>query len=156
MRKTRWIKNFVKQNILLEKNCIEELHEEFKSLRNAVINNLRKSKEKHDKQYFDNSKRNLWKTWNGIKKSRPRCIKINKPYVPDKKEIVKNGVFSNSRKQVDSKTLRIKWKITDYLKLKNQNSFFLDTVNEKELQCVISYKLQTTKQFALTVYQRFS
>ena len=117
---------------------------------------MRKSKEKHDKQYFDDSKRNLWKTWNGIKKSRPRCIKINKPYVPDKKEIVKNGVFSNSRKQVDNKTLRIKWKITDYLKLKNQNSFFLDTVNEKELQCVISYKLQTTKQFALTVYQRFS
>ena len=40
--------------------------------------------------------------------------------------------------KIDNKTTRSKRKLTDYLKHRNLNSFFLKPVNEKEIQNIIS------------------
>ena len=93
------LKNINKKNKLYHKFCKakeparkEQLHEEFKVLRNTVTNSLRESKENYYRKYFEDNKLNLHITWNGIKeiinlkkssKSQPRCIKINETYITD-------------------------------------------------------------------------
>ena len=45
----------------------EQLHEEFKVLRNTVTNSLRESKENYYRKQIEDKKLNLRKTQNGIK-----------------------------------------------------------------------------------------
>ena len=150
------LKNINKKNKLYHKFCKakdparkEQLHEEFKVLRNTVTNSLRESKENYYRKYFEDNKLNLRKIWNGIKeiinlkksnKSQPRCIKINEIYITDQNEIAKNfnKHFATIAEKIDNKTPKSKQKVTDYLKHRNLNSFFLKPVNEKEIQNIIS------------------
>ena len=67
-------KNKNKKNNLYYKFCKakdparkDQLHEEFKVLRNTVMNSLRESKENYYGKYFEDNKLNLRKIWNGIK-----------------------------------------------------------------------------------------
>ena len=46
--------------------------------------------------------------------------------------------FARIAEKIDSKTPKSKRKVTDYLKYRNLNSFFLKPVNEKEIQNIIS------------------
>ena len=100
------LKNINKKNKLYQKFCTakdparkEQIHEEFKVLRNSVTNRLRESKENYYRKYFEDNKLNLRKIWNGIEeiinlkksnKTQPRCIKINEIYITDQSEIAKN------------------------------------------------------------------
>ena len=149
-------KNKNKKNNLYYKFCKakdparkDQLHEEFKVLRNTVMNSLRESKENYYGKYFEDNKLNLRKIWNGIKeiinlkksnKSQPRCIKINEIYITDQNKIAKNfnKHFATIAEKIDGKTPKSKLKVNDYLKHRNLNSFFLKPVNEKEIQNIIS------------------
>ena len=46
--------------------------------------------------------------------------------------------FATIAEKIDNKTPKSKPKITDYLKHRNLNSFFLEPVNEKEIQNITS------------------
>ena len=159
------LKNINKKNKLYQKFCKakdparkEQIHEEFKVLRNSVTNRLRESKENYYRKYFEDNKLNLRKIWNGIKeiinlkksnKSQPRCIKINEIYITDQNKIAKNfnKHFATIAEKIDGKTPKSKLKVNDYLKHRNLNSFFLKPVNEKEIQNIIILYviLQTVK-----------
>ena len=67
-------KNINKKNKLYYKFCKakdparkDQLHEEFKVLRNTVMNSFRESKENYYGKYFEDNKLNLCKIWIGIK-----------------------------------------------------------------------------------------
>ena len=68
------LKNINKKNKLYHKFCKtkdparkEQLHEEFKTLRNIVTSSFR---ENYYGRYFEDNKLNLHKPWNGIKEAR--------------------------------------------------------------------------------------
>ena len=61
-------------------------------------------------------------------------------HITNQNEIAKNfnKHFAIIAEKIDNKTPKSKRKITDYLKYRNLNSFFLEPVNEKEIQNIKS------------------
>ena len=64
----------------------------------------------------------------------------NEICITDQNEIAKNfnKHFATIGEKTDNKIPKSKQKVTDYLKHRNLNSFFLKPVNEKEIQNIIS------------------
>ena len=124
----------------------EQLHEGFKVLRNTVTNSLTENKENYYRKYFE-AKLSLCKTWNEIKEiinlkklniSYPKCVKVNETYHWSKRNCQKRQYFATIVEKIDHKTQKPKRNLTDYLKHRNLNSFFLESVSEKEIQNIIS------------------
>ena len=130
----------------------EQLHEEFKALRNAEIlsqTSKKKTKKTITEDTLKDNKLSPRKTWNEVKgivnlkksnKYQPKCIKIIETYITDQDEIAKKllRIFWSINGKIDKKTSKPKRKITDNLKHGNLNSFFPEPISKKETQKIIS------------------
>ena len=130
----------------------EQLHEEFKALRNTEIlsqTSKKKTKKTITEDTLKDNKLSPRKTWNEVKgivnlkksnKYQPKCIKIIETYITDQDEIAKKllRIFWSINGKIDKKTSKPKRKITDNLKHGNLNSFFPEPISKKETQKIIS------------------
>ena len=121
------------------------LHETFKKYRNIIANLTRISKKKHYKNYFQENKNNLCKTWQGIKQiilvkktndKELNGLEINNTIVNGRKSIATefNEFFGSVAKEIDKKIPKSKRTYTDYLKSRNLNSLLLNPVTKVRLK----------------------
>ena len=121
------------------------LHETFKKYRNITANLTRISKKKHYKNYFQENKNNLCKTWQGIKQiilvkktndKELNGLEINNTIVNGRKSIATefNEFFGSVAKEIDKKISKSKRTYTDYLKSRNLNSLLLNPVTKVRLK----------------------
>ena len=126
------------------------IFQEFKRLRNEIVNITRISKKKFYSKYFSNNAKDMKKIWQGINeivnvKSRQtssiNCISKNGKITTDPSEITEhfNDYFStvasnilNKRKYNGNKHFN------QYLKNANASSFFISPTNETEIKSIIN------------------
>ena len=110
---------------------------------------LKKAKQNYYNQYFEANMNNIKNTWKGIKSiltikntssDLPKCLSSNNSTFTNQVEI--SNIFNNYFASIAEKTnVSINYShkhFSDFLKHKNQNSFFLSPTNKYEIQNVIS------------------
>ena len=118
-------------------------NEIFKKCRNILANLTIIIKVKHYKNYFQENKNNLCKTWQGIKQiilikktnnKQLNDLKVNNMIVNGSKSIASKfkEFFGSVAKEIDKKIPKSKRTYTDYLKT-NLNSLLLNPVTESEI-----------------------
>ena len=127
----------------------KSLHEAFKKYRNIIANLTKIRKEKNYKNYFQENKNNLCKTWQDIKQiilikktnnKQLNGLKINNVIINDRKSIASkfSEFFGSVAKEIDKKIPKSKRTYTDYLKNRNLNSLLLIPVTESEIEKIIN------------------
>ena len=102
------------------------LYNQFKTYQN-IINKLTKiSKGKHYRKYFNEHKKNMLKTWNGIKS----IININRKKKKDK-------FFTTIVEKTENKILQMDKKYSDFLDNPLEKTFFLIPTEPNEVQSLI-------------------
>ena len=132
-----------KKNKIYNKFCKTKDPERKRSLHET----FKKYKEKHYKNYFQENKNNLCKTWQGIKQiilikkaNGKNDLKIKNTIVSDGKSITIefNEFFGSVAKEIDKKIPKSKRTCTDYLKSRNINPLLLNPVTESEIEKIIN------------------
>ena len=127
----------------------KSLHKTLKKYRNIITTLTRTGKEKDYKNYFQESKNNLCKTWQSIKqiilikKTNNKQLngsEANNTIINDSKSIASkfNEFFGSVAKEIDKKIPKSKRTYTDYLKNRNLNSLLLSPVTESEIEKIIN------------------
>ena len=116
------------------------LYSEFKNHRNRINNLLKISKAEHYQNFFIEHKKNLFKTWQGVKS----IININKMKVNEKEEtdpfLISNSLnsfFTTIAQKIENKLPQTNKHFSDYLQNPNENSFFLTPTIPDEVANVI-------------------
>ena len=120
---------------------------------------LKISKTNYYNQYFEANMNNIKNTWKGIKSiltikntssDFPKCLSSNGSTFTNQVEI--SNIFNNYFASIAEKTkVSINYShkhFSDFLKDKNQNSFFLSPINKYKIQNVI-YSLNSNKSVGL-------
>ena len=124
-------------------------HEQYKDYRNMLSTLLKKSKIGYHNQYFEANMNNIKNTWKGIKSiltikntssDFPKCLSSNGSTFTNQVEI--SNIFNNYFASIAEKTkVSINYShkhFSDFLKDKNENSFFLSPTSKYEMQNIIS------------------
>ena len=123
----------------------EELFVNYKVIRNKIVNDLRVSKSVYFKTYFENHKKNMKKTWDGIRSiinikqknySNISSINIENKCLYDDKEISEefNKYFSTIGINLQSRIRNADTRFHQYLKNRNFNSLFLFPTDATEVE----------------------
>ena len=156
-----WITPAIQKSISVKNNLLKRFinskdpqvkdifHEQYKDYRNMLSTLLKKSRTNYYNQYFEANMNNIKNTWKGIKSiltikntssDFPKCLSSNGSTFTNQVEI--SDVFNNCFASIAEKTkVNINYShkhFSDFLKDKNQNSFFLSPTNKYEIQNVIS------------------
>ena len=124
------------------------LYSEFKNYRNRINNLLKISKAKHYQNFFIEHKKNLFKTWQGVKsiininkinKKTVNCLKVNGKEETDPFLISNslNSFFTTIAQKIENKIPQTNKHFSDYLQNPNENSFFLTPTTPDEVANVI-------------------
>ena len=154
-----WITPAIQKSISVKNNLLKRFinskdpqakdifHEQYKDYRNMLSTLLKKSKIGYHNQYFEANMNNIKNTWKGIKSiltikntssDFPKCLSSNGSTFTNQVEI--SNIFNNYFASIAEK-VNINYShkhFFDFLKDKNQNSFFLSPTNKYEIQNVIS------------------
>ena len=145
-------KLYVKEKKLDRKNVIFRI---YKSKINIVVKSIRQSRDKYYSDFFEQNKNNSKKTWEGIrdvinisKKTHtvPKNIFYKNKIHTDSENMSNcfNDFFVNIGNSVEAKIPKINTPFTDFLKNKNDVTFFIKPVDDDEVKSMIS-KLSTSK-----------
>ena len=124
------------------------LYSEFKNYRNRINNLLKISKAKHYQNFFIERKKNLFKTWQGVKsiininkinKKTVNCLKVNGKEETDPFLISNslNSFFTTIAQKIENRIPQTNNHFSDYLQNPNENSFFLTPTTPDEVANVI-------------------
>ena len=125
-----------------------KLHVHYKSLRNRIVANIRKSKKGHFQKYFTESANDIRKTWTGIKniinirtmmKSHPSSILIDKELTTDPTKIAAgfNDYFSSIAQKLQQNFSVGGHNFTKYLSEPLGQNFLLKSVDAREISLMI-------------------
>ena len=123
---------------------------EFKNYRNRINNLLKISKAKHYQNFFIEHKKNLFKTWQGVKsiininkinKKTVNCLKVNRKEETDPFLVSNslNSFFTTIAQKIENKILQTNKHFSDYLQNPNESSFFLTPTTPDEVAKVIRH-----------------
>ena len=145
------IKNNLYKKLCKSKNIQNKniLSHKFKQYRNLIKTLTRRSKNNYYYHYFDSNRKNLRKTWQGIKSiikvngnassSLPNCLYNGKRNLTDSREIANefNDFFSTIGKISESKIIKTDTSYDKFLKNPNEKSLFIKPTSEKEVKLLI-------------------
>ena len=131
---------------------LKRLHElEFKKYRNLIVSLTRKSKKNHFNSYFHDNIQNLKKDWQGINSiianNKSKNCSVSSIYVNNNCDISSdptiisnkfNDYFSNVANVTRTKIPHSSKHFSEFLKIKNDKSFFVSPTDEKEIIFSIS------------------
>ena len=151
-RREKNYKKFIKAK---DKNIKVEYHNQYKELRNKIVNLCRESKKLHYQNYFTENAYNIKNTWKGIKSiiNIQNNIKLNPTSIMDNNEVISdpsavgnkfNEYFSNVAEELQAKIYHNDQDFTKYLKNSNPHSFFLVPTDKYEIIDIIN-DLDTNK-----------
>ena len=126
---------------------MKRLHElEFKKYRNLIVSLTRKSKKNHYTSYFHDNIHNLKKVWHGINSiianNKSKNCSVSSIYVNNNCDISSdptiisnkfNDYFSNVANITRTKIPHSSKHFSEFLKNKNDKSFFISPTDEKEI-----------------------
>ena len=127
---------------------ITVIYKQFKTYQN-IINKLTKiSKGNHYQKYFHEHKKNMLKTWDGIKciininkkeKKDINCLKVDDQQATDPFVISNyfNKFFTTIAKKIESKIVQTDKKYSDFLDNPLEKTFFLTPTEPNEVQSLI-------------------
>ena len=126
----------------------KEYHNQYKDLRNRILNLCRQSKNNYYQIYFTENAKNLQQTWKGIENiininnksnGQPKSIVVDNLVCTDQKKIANhfNDYFSTIADKLQSKIYHEGHDFKKYLFDSNHNSFFLRPTNGNEIIQVI-------------------
>ena len=136
------LKSIKIKNLLYKKLCKckspenkAKINQKFKQYRNLIKTLTRRSKNNYFYQYFNSHKKNLRKTWQGIKNiinlnsansTLPSCINKGDSKLTDPIETADefNDFFSNIGKKLESKIVKANTTFDKFLKNPNEKSIF--------------------------------
>ena len=140
---------FLRRYILAKESTYKDrLHMHYKSLRNKIIANIRKSKKDYFQAYFTESADNIRKTWVGIKniinirplvKTQPSSTLIEKDLVTDPTKIAEgfNEYFSSIAQKLQQNISVRGHDYTRYLTDKLDYNFFFKSADVGEISRII-------------------
>ena len=145
-RKDRLFKKYINTE---NTNMRDNIHSEYKTLKNRINSLIYHSKKNYYTKYFNQYSNNIKKIWIGIKNiiniktkdhNSPNCIEVNNDLVTDNKEICNN--FNDYFTTVADKILRnnrtpILKTFDKYLPERNSNSFGFDPCTPNEVYLLI-------------------
>ena len=143
-RRDKLLRLYIKTN---ETNRKEELHTEYKQLRNKIVTLIRNSKKQYFQEYFTENAKDIKKTWTGIKniinirtatKGQPTSILLNNEIVTDPTKIAEgfNDYFTSIAEKLQQKIYgRVNF--TKYLNTPLENNFLFRSVDENEIAIII-------------------
>ena len=153
---TQGILNSIKQRDKLlrkyinatEINHKEELHKEYKSLRNKIVAILRNSKKLYYQNYFQENAKDIRKTWSGIKniinirtiiKTQPTSMLIEKEFVTDPTKIAEgfNSYFSTIAENLQQKIVFGGNNFSKYLNTPLDSNFLFRSADTGEIILII-------------------
>ena len=122
----------------------ENYHNSYKQLRNQIVSLCRESKKKYFQKYFIDNANNIRNTWKGIKSIisinnktnyYPSTLTINNKVTTDPTKIANefNDYFSNIAENLQEKIFNTGNHFTEYLKDRNEHSFFINPTDKYEL-----------------------
>ena len=125
-----------------------DLNNKFKNYRNYLNKITRLTKDNHYKNFFEENKKNMLKTWNGIKQvintdkkstRKINCIIGENLYIHDAKQMTKmfNNHFSQVGQKLEKRIRPISKKYDYYLNERVENSFAIESTNNYEVLSVI-------------------
>ena len=143
-------KNIIYKKFIKAKNSTEKniLYNEFKRYRNLVTKLSRISKAKHYHHYFTDHKKNMLKTWEGIKllvninkrnNKTVNCLNVDGVEETDPFVISNhfNKFFSTIAQQIEGKIVKTNKHFSDFLSEPLQSNFFLTPTLPDEIQEII-------------------
>ena len=124
-------------------------HNKYKNARNVIIFKVKKSKKEYYQNYFQKHSKNVKKTWDGIKsivtlkskdKTTPNSLMVNENVIINNNCIAEifNDVFVNIGSNLASKIPKRKTSFKTYLRKSAVNSFFINPVQESEIEKLIN------------------
>ena len=128
----------------------DNIHNEYKSLKNRITNLIQISKKNYYTRYFNQYSNNIKKVWTGIKgiinikakdQNSPNCIEVDKKLVTDNKEICNefNDYFSTvADKILEKNKTPILKSFDQYLPESNPNSFAFEPSTPNEVFLLIN------------------
>ena len=127
-----------------------ELEKKVKHYKNNLVKLTRSGKANRYNNFLNESKLNLLKTWNRIRKIiniRPKktnyvtSLQFNNTIISDSKLIANlfNNLFTSIAKDIEQKLISSKFKYSDYLKNLCQQTFFLTPTNEQDVLKTIKF-----------------
>ena len=151
-RRDKLLRQYIKTN---ESNRKEEIHTEYKQLRNKIVTLIRNSKKQHFQNYFTESANDIRKTWTGIKniinirtsnKGQPTSILLNDEIETDPTKIAEgfNGYFSSIAEKLQQNISFAGVDFSKYLTTPLNNNFLFKSVDENEISIIID-SLQNSK-----------
>ena len=154
---TQGILNSIKRRDLLLKKYIQapegdqknELHKEYKILRNKIVALLRLSKNRHYREYFQSNSTDIKKTWKGIKSiinlrtasnNLPTTMSINNINESDPKKIAEgfNSHYASVAKKLQDKIYSTGTNFKKYLSDRVDPNFLFRSVDAEEILRIIS------------------
>ena len=144
------IKNNLYKQLCKAKNSQNKIYinQKFKQYRNLIKTLTRRSKNNNYYNYFYSNKKNLRKTWQGIKNiinlnnnntSLPNCLNKGRRNLTDPVDIANefNGFFSEIGKKLETKIIKTDITYDKLLKNPNEKSFFMKPTSEEEVKYLI-------------------
>ena len=136
---------YIKSNNDLKK---QQLHANYKHLRNAIVSLIRTSKKNHYQKYFSDNTDNIRQTWKGIKsiinirnvsKSSVPSLKIDKEISSDPTLMANcfNNYFSNIGSDLQDQIHYYGNDFSKYLQHPNDHNFFINPTDEVEIISLI-------------------
>ena len=131
-----------------EVNSKNEIHKEYKALRNKVVAMIRKSKKNHFQKYFSENAKDIRKTWTGIKniinirtitKGQPTSMLIDKEFISDPSKIAEgfNTYFSSIAEKLQQNTYFGNNNFSKYLNAPLNHNFLFNSVDTQEILFII-------------------
>ena len=143
-RRDKLLKKYIKEENL---NIKENLHNEYRKLRNQIVTLIRNSKKNHYQNYFTENASNIRETWKGIKniinikncmKTYPSVMINNKELFTETKNIAEgfNNYFSLIAKKLQDKIVHFE-DFSNYLKEPINSRFVMESADSKEIILII-------------------
>ena len=144
-RRDSILKDYIRCKNVIKK---QELHVNYKNLRNTIVSLIRTSKKSHYQKYFIENTNNIRQTWKGIKsiinirntsKCRISSLKIDEEISSDPKVMANsfNNYFSSIGKDLQRQIYYYGNDFTHYLKQPNDHNFFINPTDEVEIINII-------------------
>ena len=133
----------------------DEIHKQYKTLRNKIIKLIKASKKSYFQNYFSENAKNIRNTWSGIKniinlraskKNQPTSMKIDNKFETDPTKIAEgfNGYFSSIAEKLQQNIYPNGNIFTRYLKTPLTYNFFFSSVTANEIVLII-HALENSK-----------
>ena len=143
-RREKLYSKFIKSE---NKEAKDNYHQEYKELRNQIVEICRQSKNNHYQQYFLNNAHNTKKTWEAVrsiiniktsKRSNINSLLVNNQVTNDPKEIADNfnTYFSSIASKLQSKIYN-GFNFQQYLCDRNNRNFFISPTTQYEVSDII-------------------